>query len=99
MQFQGKRMIQSQENGEKHHFRTDIDPLGLNSDRQFVFQKSGFVSHISCKISGETNDLILRNFSDGRTDRQTDKQTDKSDFIGRCPTDIERPITCKKILF
>ena len=24
-------------------------------------------------------------------DRWTDGQTDKSDFIGRCPTNIERP--------
>ena len=32
---------------------------------------------------------------DGRTDRQTDRQTetDESDFIGCCPTDIERPIS------
>ena len=34
--------------------------------------------------------------TDGRTDRQTggqtDGQTEESDFIGRCPTNIERPI-------
>ena len=29
---------------------------------------------------------------DGRTDRQRDKQTGESDFIGRCPTNVERPI-------
>ena len=50
----------------------------------------------SCKISEEINDSILRKFSDGRRDRrpgeQADWQTDKSDFIGRCSTDVERPI-------
>ena len=25
------------------------------------------------------------------TDGRTDRQTDESDFIGRCPTDVERP--------
>ena len=25
------------------------------------------------------------------TDGRTDGQTDESDFIGRCPTDVERP--------
>ena len=37
----------------------------------------------SCKISGKTDDPILRKFSDGRTD--------KSDFIGRSPTEVVRP--------
>ena len=40
-----------------------------------------------CSISEKTNDSILRKLSDGRTDRQTDE----SDFIGRCPTNVERP--------
>ena len=34
--------------------------------------------------------------TDGRTDRgtdgQTDRQTDESNFIGRCPINVERPI-------
>ena len=41
----------------------------------------------SCTISEKTNDPILRRLSDGRTDGQTDE----SDFIGRCPTNVERP--------
>ena len=45
MQFQEKRMIQAQENGEKPHFGPDFGPLDPNSGRQFLFQKSGFVSH------------------------------------------------------
>ena len=47
----------------------------------------------SCTISEKTNDPILRKFSDG----QTDGHTDKSDFIGRCPTNIERTTTDNKI--
>ena len=46
MQFQEKRLIQTQENGEKPHFGSDLDPLGSNSDHQIFFlQKFGFVSH------------------------------------------------------
>ena len=30
--------------------------------------------------------------TDGRTNRQRDGQADESDFIGRCPTNVERTI-------
>ena len=43
----------------------------------------------SCAISEKTNDPILRKISDGWTDRWTDRQTDKSDFMGRCPTNVD----------
>ena len=32
------------------------------------------------------------------TGGQTDRQTDESDFIGRCPTNVERPISAKNNL-
>ena len=35
MQFQGKRMIQTQENGEKPHFGFDLVPWRPNSGRHF----------------------------------------------------------------
>ena len=38
MQFQGKLMIQTQENGEKSHFGPKIRP-------QFFFQNYGCVTH------------------------------------------------------
>ena len=41
----------------------------------------------SCTISEKTNDPILRKFSDGRTCRQSEE----SDFLGHCPTNVERP--------
>ena len=82
MQFQGKRMIQTQENGKKAHFRPNLGSLGPNLGRQIFFFKilapsvaryHGQLS--SCKISEKTNDSILRKLSDGRTDRQTDRRT------------------------
>ena len=45
----------------------------------------------SCTISEITNDPILRKLSDGQTGGRTDGQTDQSDFIGRCPTNVEHP--------
>ena len=82
MQFQGKH-IQTQQNGEKLHFGTDLGPLGPNSGSQFflknlalsVTRYHGQLS--SRKISDKTNDQILRKFSDVRTDRQTDRWTDR----------------------
>ena len=52
----------------------------------------------SCTISEKTNDPILR-----KLDGQTDGQMDESDFIGCCPTNVERPktimISCKNAVF
>ena len=68
----------------------------------------------SCTIPENTNDPIVRKLSDGRTNRPTDKrkdertdgrmdgqmdvQTDESDFIGRCPTNVERPIKATSLI-
>ena len=99
LQFQEKLMIQSQENGEKSHFRPDLGLLGPNSGRNFFFFFKNLASSVtryhgqlsSCIISEKTKDPILRKLSHGQTDRQTDGQTDESDFTGRCPTNVERP--------
>ena len=40
IQFQGKIVIQTQENGKKPHFRPDLDPLGPNSGHQNFFYKT-----------------------------------------------------------
>ena len=54
MQFQGKHMIQTQENGEKPHFGPNLGQLGPIGRAIFLFifffyffffQKSGFASH------------------------------------------------------
>ena len=76
-QFQGKPMIQTQENGKKCHFDPDLGPFGPNTGHNFFFKNfalsvtryHGQLS--SCTISKNTNDPILRKFSDGQTDRRT----------------------------
>ena len=75
MQFQGKRMIQTQENGKKPHFGPDLGLLGPNSGRQFFFLKNllllvtRYLAQLSsCTISEKTNYQVLRIFSDRRTD-------------------------------
>ena len=65
------------------------------------------VSYHNVQQWKETNDPILRKFSDrwtdGRTDRQTDRQTDtrtgrqtnENDFMGCCPNNVQCPLTLK----
>ena len=67
MQFQGKIMNQTLENGKKASFGPDFDRFVPNSGRQFLFLRyHGQLS--SYTISEITNDPILRKLSDGRTD-------------------------------
>ena len=40
IQFQGKLMIQAQENGKKPHFESDLGSLGPNSNRHFFYKTS-----------------------------------------------------------
>ena len=84
----------------KLHFGRDLGPLGLNSG-QFFFSRIWLRLSLDIMVNyhhvqqKKTNDLILRQLSDGRTDGrihgQTDKQRNESDFIGRCPTNVKRP--------
>ena len=67
IQFQGKSMTQTQENGEKPHFGPDSDTLDPNSGRQFVVSKIWFgqsldimVSYHHVKYQKKTNDPILK---------------------------------------
>ena len=87
-------MNQTRENGKKSNFGPDFGPFGPNSDCQiFFFQNlapsvTRFHGHLwSCTILEKTDDPILRKLSDGRTEGQTGS----SDFIGRSPTNVERP--------
>ena len=45
MKFQGKPMIQTQQNGEKPHLGPDLGVLGQIRAAKTFFKKSGFVSH------------------------------------------------------
>ena len=84
MQFQGKLLNQTSENGKKPSFGSDFDPFDLNSGRQIFFFKNLSLSvnrnyQLSCTVSEKINDPILRKFSDGRTDGRTNGQTDGRD--------------------
>ena len=46
MQFQGKRIIQTQENGKKTYLGPDLGPFRKNSGRQFSFQKYGLFIYL-----------------------------------------------------
>ena len=89
-QFQGKLRIQTQENGEKRHYGPNLGLLDTNSGRENFGSKIWLRHSLDIMVSiimhnqKKTNDLVLRKISDVRTD--------KSDFIGRCPTNVERRI-------
>ena len=83
MQFQGKIMNQTWENGKKPSLRPDFVQISPNSGRHFFFfffffknLASSIIGYhgqlSSCKITEKANDPILRKLSDGRTDGQTD---------------------------
>ena len=84
MQFQGKLMNPTCENGEKSNFGPDLGTLDPNLGRQNLFFKNlapsvtryyGQLS--SCTITEKTNDPILRKISDGLTDIGMDRRTDR----------------------
>ena len=82
MKFNGKLMIQTQENSKKNSFWAGFRPVGPKFWPPIYFFKNLALSVTryhgqlsSCTISEKTNELILRKFSDGRTDRQTDRRT------------------------
>ena len=88
-------MIQTQENSEKTHF---WPKLGFLYSTFFKKNLTSSVTRyhgelLSSTKSEKNNDPILRKLSDGRKDGRTKGQTAKSDFIGRCPTNVERPAT------
>ena len=73
MQFQGKCMIQTQENDEKPHFEPDFGPLAqIRAAKFFFFFFKNLDSSVtryhcqlsSCNISEKTNDPMLRKFSE-----------------------------------
>ena len=93
-------MNQAWRNCKKFSFWCDFGTFRPNSGCHFFLNLAFSVTRYhgqlsSCIITEKTNDAILRKLSDGRTDWQTDGQTGESDFIGRCPTNVERQ---KKII-
>ena len=97
MQFQQKLMIQTQENGGKLHFEPDLGPLGLVKFalRIYFFLEIWLRQSLDIMVSYHhvqyQKKLMIQSWENLVTDGQTDRQMDESDFIGRCPTNVERP--------
>ena len=68
IQFQGRLLIQTQENDKKPHFGPDLGPLGPN-----YYQIDIMFRYHHVQYQKKTNDPILRKFSDGRIDRRTNR--------------------------
>ena len=104
MQFQGKLMNQTLENGKKTSFRHNFGPFGSGSPVFFFFKYlalsvtryHGQVS--SCTITEKTNNPISRKLCERQKDRQRDRLTDKSDFVGQTLSNVEHPKTKKLII-
>ena len=69
MQFQGKLVTQTQENGKKSHFGPEFfsHKIWLHQSLDFM------VNYHHVQYKKKTNDPILRKLSDGRTDEQTNE--------------------------
>ena len=50
-QFQGKLVIQTQENNKKLYFGPDLGPLRRNSGRQIFFSKTWFRQSVDIMVS------------------------------------------------
>ena len=101
MQFQGKHIIQTHESDEKPHFAPDLIWSANSLFKNLLSSVTRDHNQLSsCTISENNIDPIFRKISDEQTDGQrgrqrTDRQMDKSHFIGRCWTNIDRPIINK----
>ena len=95
MEFQGKLMNQTWENSKKTNFGPDLGPFDPNLKHQFLFSKTWLRLSIDIMISYHgvqyQKKLMIQSWVNLVTDGWTDRQTDVSDFIGRCPTNVERP--------
>ena len=82
MQFQGKRIIQTQKNDKKLHFGPDLGPLDPNSGNQIFFTNIWVRQSLDIMVSYhhvQYQRKLMIQFSenlvtDGRTDRQTDRR-------------------------
>ena len=102
MQFQRKLMIKR-----KKMAKNLILGLIPNSGRQFFFSKIWLFESLDILVGyhhEQYQEKLMIHYwenlvTDGRTDRQRDRQTEESDFTGRCPTNVERPIVLNLKIF
>ena len=90
MQVQGKLMNKTWENGKKTSFGPDF---GLNSGCQFFFfffSKIWLRQSLDVMVSYYHVQYQKKLMIQSSENLVTNGQTDKTDFIGHCPTNVER---------
>ena len=91
MRSQGKLKNQTWEIGKKSSFGPDFGPFGPNSDHQFFFSKIWLGQSLDTMVSYHHAQYQKKLMIQTWGNLVTDGQTDENDFIGRCPTNVERP--------
>ena len=81
MQFQGKLMIQTQENDKEPHFGPNLGSLDPNSSHQFFFSKIWLCQSLDIMVSSHhvqyQKKLMIQSLENLVTDGQTDRQTNR----------------------
>ena len=104
MQFQGKLTKHTWENSKKPSFESYVGPFVPNLGRQkFFFPKIWLFQSLDIMVSyhhvQRHKKLMIQSWENLVTDGQMGRRTEDSDFIGRCPTNVERPkIFCIKCM-
>ena len=83
-------MIKTQENGEEPHFGPDVSPLG-QIQAKICFKKIWLRHSLDIMVNYHAKyqkKIMIQSWEN----LVTDGQTDEGDYIGRFPTDVERPI-------
>ena len=96
MQFQGKQMNQTRENDKKLSFRPDFGAFIQNLGCQNFFSEIWLCQSLDFMVTYYYVQYQNKLMAQSSKNLVTDEQTDKSDFIGRRPTNIERPKTSIK---
>ena len=81
MQFQGELMYQTWENGKKSSFEPDLAHLVQIRGKKICLRQSLDI------MVNYHHELMIQSWEN----LVTDGQTNESDFIGRCPTNVECP--------
>ena len=85
-------MNQTWENCEKPHFGPNVGPLDPNSGHQIIFPKIWLCQALDVMVGYHPVQYQKKLMIQSWENLVTDGQTDESDFIGRCPTNVERSI-------
>ena len=93
MQFQRKQMNETWENDKKLTFGPNFGAFVQNLGCQNFFSKIWLCQSLDFMVTYYYVQYQKKLMMQSSKNLVTDGQTDKSDFIGRCPTNIERPKT------